>query len=280
MIRSECLISSGDVGIQKSTNAFLTGYAPGSSTFQGTNDICEATAFERALVKKAKATIPRNRTEARINALGKRADYMTGHKSWTPAWSMEEAKPSPGLIAFGVLQILIGVVCAMLVLYIASGSDVMVRQGPGGGAALASGMIVYVVATVYFFAAGVGSIKRRRWAQALSVVVSAMSTARAQKNPARARRQNTSRPGFTSAQEQRTRSKINNHARHQPPGDADLGTAIGLFGIEPVAATALPAPRSCRGGSQENPIINTTAHNRSPSDRLGFLRATRGIVPL
>jgi len=35
-------------------------------------------------------------------------------------------------------------------------------------------MIVYGVATVYFFAAGVGSIKRRRWAQALSVVVSAM----------------------------------------------------------------------------------------------------------
>jgi hypothetical protein len=79
-----------------------------------------------------------------------------------------------GLIAFGLLQILIGVVCAMLVLYIASGSELTVRQGPAGGAALASGLMVYGVATVYFFAVGVGSIKRRRWAPALSIAVSAM----------------------------------------------------------------------------------------------------------
>jgi hypothetical protein len=79
-----------------------------------------------------------------------------------------------GLILFGSLQILIGLACAMFTLYIASGSEIAVRQGAGGGAAVASGLIVYGVATVYFVSVGVGSMRRRRWAQALSVVVSAM----------------------------------------------------------------------------------------------------------
>jgi hypothetical protein len=79
-----------------------------------------------------------------------------------------------GLAAFGALQILIGLACGILVLYVASGSEIAVRQGPAGGAAVASGLMVYGVACVYFIAVGVGSFRRRRWAQALSVVVSAM----------------------------------------------------------------------------------------------------------
>jgi hypothetical protein len=79
-----------------------------------------------------------------------------------------------GLIVFGVVQILIGLACAAIVLYVASGSDVAVRQGPAGGAAVASSLSAYGVATVYFVAVGVGSIRRRRWARALSLVVSAM----------------------------------------------------------------------------------------------------------
>lgn len=79
-----------------------------------------------------------------------------------------------GLIAFGALQILIGLACGILVLYVASGSEIAVRQGPAGGPAVASGLMVYGVACVYFVAAGAGSFRRRRWAQALSVVVSAM----------------------------------------------------------------------------------------------------------
>ena len=61
-----------------------------------------------------------------------------------------------GLILLGIVQMLIGLGCAMLVLYIASGSEVAVRQGPGGSAAVASGLIVYGVATVYFVSVGVG----------------------------------------------------------------------------------------------------------------------------
>lgn len=79
-----------------------------------------------------------------------------------------------GFILFGSLQILIGLACAMFTLYIASGSEIAVRQSPGGGAAVASGLIVYGVATAYFVSVGVGSMRRRRWARALSVVVSAM----------------------------------------------------------------------------------------------------------
>lgn len=90
------------------------------------------------------------------------------------AVSSDASTRTAGLIAFGILQILIGLACAILVLYIASGSELVVRQSPGGGAALASGLTVYGIATVYFVSVGVGSIKRRRWAQALSVVVSAM----------------------------------------------------------------------------------------------------------
>ncbi|HEX9160982.1 MAG TPA: hypothetical protein VF980_04675 [Thermoanaerobaculia bacterium] len=81
---------------------------------------------------------------------------------------------SAGLIAFGALQILIGLACAALALSIAAGSELMVRQGPGGGAAVASGLVVYGLTAVYFIAVGVGSIRRRRWARALSVVVSAI----------------------------------------------------------------------------------------------------------
>lgn len=79
-----------------------------------------------------------------------------------------------GLIAFGALQILIGLSCAILVLYVASGSEIAVRQGPAGGAAVASGLMVYGVVCVYFISVGVGSFRRRRWAQALSVVISAV----------------------------------------------------------------------------------------------------------
>lgn len=90
---------------------------------------------------------------------------------------MADEKSVPGgfgLIAFGALQIVLGLLCALLVLYIASGSELAVRQGPSGGATLASGLMVYGVATAFFVGVGVGSIKRKRWAVALSAVVSAM----------------------------------------------------------------------------------------------------------
>ena len=78
------------------------------------------------------------------------------------------------MLILGALQILIGLACAAFVLFIASGSDLAMRQGASGGAALASGLVAYGVATVYFVSVGIGSIRKRRWARALIVVVSAM----------------------------------------------------------------------------------------------------------
>jgi hypothetical protein len=81
---------------------------------------------------------------------------------------------SIGLYLFGALQVLIGLACAALVLFIASGSELAARQGARSGAAMASGLVAYGIATVYFVGVGIGSIRKRRWARALSVVVSAM----------------------------------------------------------------------------------------------------------
>lgn len=80
-----------------------------------------------------------------------------------------------GLMVFGVAQILIGVICAGLALGAVASAEIATRRGiPGAGAAVASGMVLWGLAAVYFVAAGIGSIRARRWAQALSVSVSAV----------------------------------------------------------------------------------------------------------
>jgi MFS family permease len=80
-----------------------------------------------------------------------------------------------GLVVFGVAQILIGIICAGLALGVAASAEIATRQGiPGAGAAVAAGMVLWGLAAVYFVVAGIGSIRARRWAQALSVAVSAV----------------------------------------------------------------------------------------------------------
>lgn len=81
---------------------------------------------------------------------------------------------SIGLIFAGVLQILIGIACAAVLLYIAADSDLTVRQGPHAAASLASSLTACGIATVYFAGVGAGSLRRRRWARALGLVVSTM----------------------------------------------------------------------------------------------------------
>lgn len=80
-----------------------------------------------------------------------------------------------GLIAFGVVQIAVGLACVGLVLLVAAGQELAARAGMGdSGSVLASALVVYGLAAVYFIAVGVGSIRARRWARALSVAVSAL----------------------------------------------------------------------------------------------------------
>src|SRR5205085_568555 len=66
-----------------------------------------------------------------------------------------------GLVAFGAVQILLG--CGALVLLF----RVVAAQ-----AHAATGLLLYSIGIVYFFATGVGSIRGRRWARALIAAVS------------------------------------------------------------------------------------------------------------
>lgn len=83
---------------------------------------------------------------------------------------------STGLVVFGVLQIVIGAACAALLLGAAAGAELAARRGqlPVSAPALASSVFVWGVAAAYFVTAGIGSIRARRWARALSVAVSGL----------------------------------------------------------------------------------------------------------
>lgn len=79
-----------------------------------------------------------------------------------------------GLIIFGVFQIILGLLAALMVPFMALGA-VMSHLTPGG--AMRPGQIISGVATYAFlaavlFALGIGSIQSRRWARALTLVTS------------------------------------------------------------------------------------------------------------
>jgi hypothetical protein len=86
---------------------------------------------------------------------------------------------SAGLVVFGLLQILLGLACIGLTLAVAAATE-LTATAPStapSGADLAAAIVVYALAAVYFIAVGVGSIRGRRWARALTLVVSALWTA-------------------------------------------------------------------------------------------------------
>jgi hypothetical protein len=73
---------------------------------------------------------------------------------------------SAGLVAFGIVQMFLGAATGVVALAV-SASDAPAPQ-------LASNIVLFGTATLYFFAAGIGSIRGRRWARALSVAVTAI----------------------------------------------------------------------------------------------------------
>ncbi|HUP46133.1 MAG TPA: hypothetical protein VM779_11540 [Thermoanaerobaculia bacterium] len=87
----------------------------------------------------------------------------------------EHAVRRTGLIIFGVLQIILGLLSAAVVLIVAASEELAKRaeQAPSG-AALASALVVYGIGAAYFITVGIGSLRGRRWARSLSVVVSAL----------------------------------------------------------------------------------------------------------
>jgi hypothetical protein len=79
------------------------------------------------------------------------------------------------LVFFGVVQLLFGAVCLFFVLAISAASAF---QSAGAATArppqLLSAMLLYCGLAIYFFFAGIGSIRRRRWAQPLTLAVSSL----------------------------------------------------------------------------------------------------------
>lgn len=83
---------------------------------------------------------------------------------------------SVGLILFGALQILLGVAALCGLFAVAAASELQARGGAGAPpmSAMLPTILLYAIFAFYFFAVGIGSIRKRRWARALSLVVSAM----------------------------------------------------------------------------------------------------------
>lgn len=81
---------------------------------------------------------------------------------------------STGLVVFGILHILLGLLCVVVILGAVVASELASRQG---GAALPPSTIAYLIVVnamvaVYGFACGIGSIRARRWARAIVLTVS------------------------------------------------------------------------------------------------------------
>jgi len=83
---------------------------------------------------------------------------------------------SAGLILFGALQLLLALCAVCAVLGMAAAMEMQSRAGapPIPQASVVSNIVLYAAIAAYFFSVGVGSIRRRRWARALSLVVSAI----------------------------------------------------------------------------------------------------------
>lgn len=80
------------------------------------------------------------------------------------------------LVALGGVQIIVGLACGVLLLGVVA-SDSLAARGaaaPVSPRAIASSIFILGLAMFHFITAGVGSIRARRWARAMSVVVCAL----------------------------------------------------------------------------------------------------------
>ena len=81
---------------------------------------------------------------------------------------------STGLVVFGIAQIILGLLAALMIPLIALGA-VVSRLGPGGpmhAGQLFSATSTYAFAAVVLVSLGIGSIQYRRWARALTLITS------------------------------------------------------------------------------------------------------------
>lgn len=81
---------------------------------------------------------------------------------------------STGLIAFGVFQIILGLLAGLMIPFAALGMF-LARLAPGGSTRpgqFISGMSTYAFLAVLLLALGIGSVQFKRWARALTLVIS------------------------------------------------------------------------------------------------------------
>jgi hypothetical protein len=81
------------------------------------------------------------------------------------------------LIFFGIIHIVFGLGCTGFVLLMAVMSELGARGGRGSQLPthlFVTNVVMYGLLALYFFSVGIGSIRRRRWARALALVVSWM----------------------------------------------------------------------------------------------------------
>lgn len=83
-----------------------------------------------------------------------------------------------GLIAFGVLHILLGAVAILMLLRTAATSELIARRAglTAPQINIAQGLLFYGAMAFYFIVTGIGSIRERRWARALAAAVTAIWT--------------------------------------------------------------------------------------------------------
>ena len=81
-----------------------------------------------------------------------------------------------GLVVFGILQIVLGLLAALMSLFMVVGALAGNAAGPGAVPArvMAPTALLYLAAAVMFMVLGIGSIRARRWARAIILALSWM----------------------------------------------------------------------------------------------------------
>jgi hypothetical protein len=85
-----------------------------------------------------------------------------------------------GLIAFGILQIILGVICALIVPFMVLGMMMSAPVSPNASVPqpdtrmMIPGLVFYLLLAAWFIWMGIGSVMARRWARALVLVASWM----------------------------------------------------------------------------------------------------------
>jgi hypothetical protein len=77
-----------------------------------------------------------------------------------------------GLLVFGILEILLGLMCVLMVGFMVLG-QMMLSRTPGdfNSRMMIPGMLVYIALGAFFVWLGIGSIRCRRWARALLLIL-------------------------------------------------------------------------------------------------------------